>query len=194
MPLHGGSDAQEYNRLTFLNFIFGNRLPSFINGTDETDLIFARGGDDVVSDGGGDDFVRLGSGDDLIKEGSGNDIYFGGRGSDTVSFEDTEGGVHVDLRAKFASTDDGDKVLRSIENIVGSSQSDTISGNNRDNVLNGGGGSDELTGGKGRDAFAFDGDPFDGADVSAEGHQIIGGEDFITDFSFLRRSLSGERR
>ncbi|MEM6577258.1 MAG: calcium-binding protein [Pseudomonadota bacterium] len=170
--------------MTFFNFIFGNRLPSFLNGTDGTDIIFSRGGDDVVSDGGGNDFVRLGSGDDPIKVGAGNDIYIGGRGSDTVSFEDTEGGVQVDLRAKFASTSEGDKVLKSIENIIGSGQSDTISGNNRDNVLNGGGGSDELTGGKGRDAFAFDGDPFDGADISADGRQIIGGEDFITDFNF----------
>jgi Ca2+-binding RTX toxin-like protein len=68
--------------------------------------------------------------------------------------------------------------------LLGTAAQDFIDGRDGNDILNGLGGSDTLTGGAGADTFAFSGDPFDGADVSAAGRQVIGNEDFITDFDF----------
>lgn len=70
--------------------------------------------------------------------------------------------------------------------ILADQGTNTLAGSDGDDRLNGGAGQDTLTGGAGADRFGFDGDPFDGADVSEAGRQIIGNEDFITDFDFGR--------
>ncbi|MEO1522357.1 MAG: calcium-binding protein, partial [Cyanobacteria bacterium J06633_2] len=74
--------------------------------------------------------------------------------------------------------DDGNNTL------IGTSGRDVIDGLGGNDIIDGLGSSDTLTGGDGADTFAFSGDPFDGADVSAPGRQIVGNEDFITDFDF----------
>ncbi|MEO0449271.1 MAG: CHRD domain-containing protein [Pseudomonadota bacterium] len=77
--------------------------------------------------------------------------------------------------------------------VVGTDQNDVLTGSDQDDILDGGagddildglGGSDSLIGGAGSDLFQFSGDPFDGVDVSANGRQIVGNEDFIEDFDF----------
>ena len=166
--------------------IKGSRKSDLLEAGDGNDLIFGFGGRDILIDGAGNDLVFGGRGRDLFEAGAGDDRYNGGRGRDAVSFSSTESGVEVDLSAHIATTLEGIKSLVSIEDVIGSDLADIITGDNRGNVINGGGGSDVLTGGGGRDAFAFSGDPFDGADVSAEGRQIIGNEDFVTDFDFAR--------
>ena len=177
----GPQDSPETSQI-----VFGSRKSDLLEAGDGNDLIFGFGGHDTLIDGAGNDLVFGGRGRDLFEAGAGDDFYHGGRGRDTVSFSSTEGGVEVDLSANTASTLGGIKSLLSIENVIGSDGDDIIIGDNCSNVLNGGGGSDVLTGGGGRDAFAFSGDPFDGADVSADGRQIVGNEDFITDFEFGR--------
>lgn len=67
--------------------------------------------------------------------------------------------------------------------ISGSADAEVLNGTNEDDRLSGLGGADTITSGIGDDTIAFEGDPFDGADVSAEGRQIIGNEDFLTDFT-----------
>ncbi|MEM9901782.1 MAG: hypothetical protein AAF865_10560 [Pseudomonadota bacterium] len=169
-------------------FVFGDNDANTIDGTAGRDTIFARGGDDLIRDGAGRDTVFAGNGNDLIEAGTGQDSYFGGSGQDAVSFRGQDAAVSVNLVLRKADTENGDKRLFQIEDITGSDFADTINGDRGDNVLEGAGGSDTLTGGAGADTFAFSGDPFDGADVSAEGRQIIGNEDFITDFDFTQDS------
>ena len=74
--------------------------------------------------------------------------------------------------------------------INGTAGDDVINALGGNDIINGLSGSDTITGGSGSDTFAFSGDPFDGADVTAEGRQIIGAEDFITDFDFANDTYS----
>jgi Ca2+-binding RTX toxin-like protein len=73
---------------------------------------------------------------------------------------------------------DGNDVL------LGSAASEVIDALAGDDVIESLAGSDTLSGGEGNDVFAFAGDPFEGTDVSAAGRQVIGNEDFISDFDF----------
>jgi Ca2+-binding RTX toxin-like protein len=68
--------------------------------------------------------------------------------------------------------------------LLGTAAQDFIDGFGGNDLIDGGAASDTLTGGTGSDTFAFSGDPFDGADVSPSGRQVIGNEDFVTDFDF----------
>lgn len=67
--------------------------------------------------------------------------------------------------------------------ISGSSDAEVLNGTNEDDRITGLGGADTITSGIGNDTIAYEGDPFDGGDVSAEGRQVIGNEDFLTDFT-----------
>ena len=59
---------------------------------------------------------------------------------------------------------------------------DTLDGGNGNDTLFGAEGVDTASGGNGADVFAYAGDPFEGEDTSAPERQIVGNEDFITDF------------
>lgn len=111
---------------------------------------------------GGADFLEGTAGDDLIVGRRGNDLLVGSLGDDNVR---AGGGSDI---------------------VFGGDGADILNGGGGRDLLNGGSGADTLTGGRGRDAFVFAGDPFDGADVSSLGRQIVGGEDSITDFEFRR--------
>ena len=99
--------------------------------------------------------AKGGAGNDIFVGNTANNILDGGAGSDTVIFTNTTG-VNVtlnDTNTDVIVTHDGETdTLRSIENIVGTSGSDTLIGNSQDNTLAGGsGGADTLTGGGGND-------------------------------------------
>lgn len=68
---------------------------------------------------------------------------------------------------------------------------DGLAGNDR---LEGAGGSDTIRSGDGRDTLVYAGNPFDGADVSAAGRQIIANEDFVSDFSFANDAFQFNSR
>ena len=70
------------------------------------------------------------------------------------------------------------------EPIIGDADTNELFGTAGEDLLFGDLGSDTITGGAGADIFAYAGDPFEGQDVSAPERQIIGEEDFITDFNF----------
>ncbi len=83
-------------------------------------------------------------------------------------------------------TDGADVLEGGAENdvISGLGGNDTINAAGGSDVVFGGSGSDAISGGSGADVFGFDGDPFDGGNVSAPGRQFVGREDFISDFAF----------
>ncbi len=86
------------------------------------------------------------------------DLIDGKGGVDTVSYDQSDAGVTVDLsdntqNAKGWAADD---VLLNIENLIGSAQADTLTGDANANRLEGGAGIDTLTGGAGADRFVLD--------------------------------------
>ena len=151
-----------------------------IIGTDFDDTLFGNQESNVILGGAGDDNIHPFGGVDFVD---------GGEGTDTLNLSAGTGFV-VDLEAGTA----GPNTFANFENVLGSVNGDdtilgdsgvnVLNGRDGDDILNGRGGSDTLIGGTGADQFQFPGDPFDGADVSAEGRQIVGNEDFIEDFEF----------
>ena len=128
----GQSDA-----LSTLENLTGSPGADAITGDDEPNVLQAGAGDDLVIGGGGDDTLG------------------GGEGLDTVAFGTVEGGVRVDLR-DGTSEGDGNDVLADFENVVGTSQADTIHTDHGRSIVIGGRGSDELYGHDGADALRGD--------------------------------------
>jgi Ca2+-binding RTX toxin-like protein len=130
-------------------------------------------GNDTLLGGMGDDALDGGTGNDSLAGGAGNDTYVfdgGGLGSDTVNeapgagidtldFRAFGGPVSLDLSQTATQTvNPGNLNLTltsgtGLDNVFGSSYSDTITGNSLANVLDGGGGRDVLSGGAGNDTL-----------------------------------------
>src|SRR6185312_14905501 len=129
-------------------------VKSFIEGTDNDDLLVGtmcaddiaggegddnidgRAGHDTVFGGDGADHIVAGGGDDTVFGGNGHDIIFGGAGNDHIS-----GGAGNDR----LHGDEGDDI------VFGDGGSDILSGGNGDDLLSGGDGNDEIRGDEGDD-------------------------------------------
>ncbi len=145
------------------DFIRGGEGNDTIDGGAHDDVLIGdagndtlRGGteDDKLYGGDGDDTLYGEEGDDILVGGEGIDILDGGLGSDTVSFEQAQSGIEVDLALTTAQAD-GD-TLTNIENVQGSAYDDTIRGDANDNILDGGlSGNDILDGREGTDTASF---------------------------------------
>ncbi|WP_323783899.1 hypothetical protein [Thalassovita sp.] len=126
-------------------------------------------------EGDSSDNVIMGlAGDDMISPLGGADTVDGGDGNDTVSYE-TSSFVTIDLEdaTQNAGAATG-ATFTSVENLVGSDQSDVLRGDSEDNMLaggdnvdtlngrdgddtlQGGAGNDQLTGGSGADTFILE--------------------------------------
>jgi Ca2+-binding RTX toxin-like protein len=105
------------------------------------------------------DFLYGDAGNNVLDGGNGGiDFISGGAGSDTVSYASSVSGMIIDLAGQ-ATWDggSGDK-LSSIENAIGSSNSDFLYGDASNNVLDGGnGGIDFISGGAGSDTVSYAG-------------------------------------
>ena len=111
----------------------GSKFADLLTGDSTPNALFGGGGDDVLMGRGG------------------NDVLNGGAGYDTADYSDSSHPVHVTLEDPEGgdgfATGDGQDTLRSIEDVIGSSHSDTIVGSDANNDLSGGGGSDVIFGG-----------------------------------------------
>lgn len=174
-----GDDAL---RLISIENVLGSSGDDSITGTDDANIIMARGGEDTVRAGEGNDslqgsddvdFTRLfgEGGDDLLNARGGNGVYGGGDGIDTllVTTISTGRGFTVNLETNRIDLDFSPffASVFGVENVSGSANDDNITGDAIDNVLQGNTGDDTLTGNGGADSFVFD-----------TGH----GSDEITDF------------
>jgi Ca2+-binding RTX toxin-like protein len=126
-----------------------------VHGTNGADFIYnpwSLMGNDTIYGHDGDDTIFGVAGNDTIIGGAGADDIFGGPGNDTASYSDSTEFVVVRLDTGFGynGTAEGD-TLDSIENLTGSSYSDTLVGNDSANVLQGGYGNDQLLGLNGDD-------------------------------------------
>lgn len=170
--------------------IVGSTADNYLDGGAGADYLHGLNGSDVLIGGLGVDKLKGDKGDDILIGGfEWNESIDGGEGNDTASFDgDTSDGlgIYVRLDQNFATTsfthesyswvdmlaginnnsiahDD----LISIENVIGSKFSDSITGDNQDNILHGGaGGNDWLGGGSGNDTASYEGETEDGFGVN----------------------------
>ncbi|MFD0310009.1 calcium-binding protein [Streptomyces sp. NPDC127119] len=138
-----------------------------------------------ILNGGADPDLLLGGPDfDQLIGGPGGDTFSGGGGTrDSVSYQDSGAGVVVTIDDVFLGDDgasgEGDSVLTSVENIVGSQFNDQLFGSASANFMNGLGGVDFLEGEFGDDTLVGGA----GADtlVGDVGNDTLQGIDGVTD-------------
>ena len=130
-----------------------------LSGAGGTGLGSAFAGDMTIDGAGGADTLTGGGGDDVINGGAdgATEAINGGAGSDTASYV---GSAAVDVNLQTGATNGGDAAndtLTSIENLLGSSNVDTLTGDNSANVIDGGAGdvNDTLSGGSGTDTVSY---------------------------------------
>ena len=133
--------------------INGNQADNTITGNGGNDTINALSGDDTVYDGSGNDNVDLGSGNDTVIAGTGTDTFVGGTGTDHISYENSAGGVTLNLANNTVSGGEGTgDSISGFENASGSSvAADTIYGSSADNIIKSLGGADWVFAGSGVD-------------------------------------------
>lgn len=132
-----------------------------INSTTSDKLISIEGvegsafNDKIYGTADGEHFAG-GAGDDWFAGGGGADRIDGGAGIDTLSFEKWENGVSVSLRSNDTqSVNAGNSVqITSIEKLIGSSFSDSLTAGDAGSELVGGDGADLLIGGRGNDILS----------------------------------------
>jgi Ca2+-binding RTX toxin-like protein len=136
----------------------GDELNSIENltGSGHNDALTGNDGVNVLNGGEGADTINGLGANDTINGGEGGDILNGGTGTDTLSYAGSEFGVVVNLGNGMVAGGDaaGDTILL-FENVIGSSQADSLFGDGLINVLIGAAGNDFLFGGANNDVFAF---------------------------------------
>ena len=138
-----------------------------LTGTAAAENFVAGQGDDTITAGGGNDVIRGGAGNDTLIGGAGNDLLDGGGGTDTVDYSAATGAVAVNLGSTLSQSiggGEGSDRIFDVENVIGSSQGDTLTG---------GFGANSLTGGGGSDIFRY----------TATTDSAVGSGDTITDFN-----------
>ncbi|QFU07889.1 Bifunctional hemolysin/adenylate cyclase precursor [Rhodobacteraceae bacterium THAF1] len=122
--------------------------PEDVQGLDMT----GTAGADTLVGGSGDDTVTALGGDDIIFVTGGDDSIDGGAGRDTLTAQDVQFGVTLQLGAGIAGVED---LIGSgfDDQLTGDSVGNLLDGGAGNDVLNGGGGADTLIGGAGADAF-----------------------------------------
>jgi uncharacterized delta-60 repeat protein len=148
-----GRDVASYSDSP-LSMVINLQLGTAIN-SNYTDIlinienVFGSRFNDVITGDAGDNNISGGAGDDMID---------GGDGVDRVDYYDATSGVDVNLVTGIAyGLSTGHDVLSNIENIHGSSFSDTLTGNDLDNLFKPYNGSDTVNGGGGLDTVDYSG-------------------------------------
>ncbi len=144
----------------------GDHLSNIENifGSSHNDTLTGDDGNNALDGNRGNDTLDGGAGNDTLDGGGGADSLDGGAGEDWAIYSSLWVGVTVNLAQGVGSGGDaeGDR-LSNIENIWGSSYSDTLIGDDGNNelvgnsgndTLNGGAGNDTLNGGAGNDTLA----------------------------------------
>ncbi|MFB9914048.1 beta strand repeat-containing protein, partial [Rhizobium paknamense] len=123
-----------------------------LEGSYYDDVLIGDANANLLIGGDGVDELRGGDGDDTLRGGAKGDIIDGGAGNDTISYLDSYGAVTVNLKdwtfsGGYATGD----VVTNVENVEGSTYSDTLIGDDGNNTLSGASGNDVLIGGAGAD-------------------------------------------
>jgi len=149
------------------DFITGDAQTNRIEGGLGNDAIDGADGADHLLGDAGNDALLGGGGVDLLDGGAGADLFDGGAGADWATYEESNGGVYVDLLARTGSqlvldgvpqpngTSAGDRYI-SVENLTGSQNPDYLKGDNVANVIEGLDGDDDIYGCNGNDILFGD--------------------------------------
>ena len=154
--INGSFQADTLTGNSLNNVLFGSGGNDVLNGGAGGDALFGESGNDTLIGGGGNDFLDGGNGDDIYQFSAnvslGSDtIDASGGGIDTLDFSATTNtGITVNLGQASAQVICPNLTLtlsaaNTVENVVGTSYSDTIVGNSLDNVIFGGAGDDTIT-------------------------------------------------
>ena len=103
--------------------------------------MFGGAGNDTLTGAVGDDSLSGDADSDLLYPGVGVDSVNGGPGSDTIAYGTAPNAIVVDLTAGTA-TGWGTDTLVQVENVLGSTFSDTLTGDASNNALSGNVGND----------------------------------------------------
>ena len=139
--------------LAYENFMILNRfIDERILGTAENDYLVGDQFDNVILGLEGNDTIVALEGNDTLNGGEGADQLDGGTGVDLASYVSSSAAVTVNLATGVnnGGAAEGD-TLSSIEQVVGSAFSDSITGDAEQNTLTGKVGNDTLDGGAGDD-------------------------------------------
>ena len=74
----------DFNQVSQLLEIHGTEGDDTVQGSSQSEVIYAYGGNDNIDAGAGDDIIYAGDGDDTINAGYGDDIVYAGNGNDTI--------------------------------------------------------------------------------------------------------------
>jgi len=150
--LHGGGAAGD--RLFGIEEVVGSNHNDTLQAGDDGVVVFAVGGNDHLIGGAGVDYFYGGDGNDTLQGGLGADELRGEGGHDRVDYRDSSVSVSVNLATgvNTGGTAAGDRLF-SIEEVVGSQQSDTIVSSDSGLIVFAVGGNDNLKGGAGVDRF-----------------------------------------
>ncbi len=123
--------------------------------TEGNDVILGTDASESISGGGGNDIICAAGGNDTVAGGAGNDTIDGGSGTDTASYAGNATAVTVSLgtSALQNTLGAGSDQVASLENLMGSSLSDTLTGSIGNNTIDGGDGADTMAGGTGNDTY-----------------------------------------
>ncbi|MEL6900593.1 MAG: calcium-binding protein [Cyanobacteria bacterium J06606_4] len=126
--------------------IEGSEAGETLTGGDQSDVIYALGGNDTVAGGNGDDVLFGEDGDDVLRGDrnsrspngtvGGDDIIYGGSGRDRIGGKSGNDSLYGDAGDDFIWGDDGDDLL------WGGRGNDVLTGDNN-------------SGGSGRDTFVL---------------------------------------
>jgi Ca2+-binding RTX toxin-like protein len=133
----------------------GNRHAMILGPELEGAVVPGTSGNDSLVGSGWSDLLLGFDGDDVLRGRLGADTLDGGDGRDTASYAGSLQGVTVDLTlaAQAGLGHALGDVLISIEDLVGSAYSDTLTGDGGNNSLDGSYGGDLLQGGDGDDTL-----------------------------------------
>jgi Ca2+-binding RTX toxin-like protein len=172
----------------------GNRIEGgddndTIRGSPSDDTLIGDAGNDTINGGAGPDKLIGADGADSLHGDSGNDELSGGSGpdslagdanTDTVTYESTGVAVTATIGTAGGSGSaldaPGDAIDATVENLVGSSQGDTLIGNDGPNFLDGISGDDNLDG-RGGDDLLHPG-PGTGSVTGGQGIDTVTYEEF----------------
>ena len=172
----------------------GDTLISIENltGSNYNDTLAGDSQNNRLSGGAGSDLLWGSGGNDTLLPGAGADRLVGSTGEDTVSYDDSDAAVVVNLETSelngghadgdtFAATvevataEQEGVMLPDVEHITGSAFDDTLTGDLRANTLTGGAGADRLSGGPGIDTASW-ANSASGVTVRLHNNQATGGD------------------
>jgi Ca2+-binding RTX toxin-like protein len=145
------------DNLSNIEDIDGSNYNDTIYGNSSSNILSGLGGSDILDGREGGNTLYGGSGYDTLLSGTGNDTIHGGDDTDTVSYINSSTGVVVRLDKPNGdeyddfATGHGTDILISIEDVIGSNQTDTIFGSGGTNYIMAMGGDDSIFAGKGYD-------------------------------------------